>query len=529
MWKKLARMISAALHRQYHPSPGTTKTHLSSRLDVNLSNLELATGHSADVVVRQFTSSGRPMAVVYIDGLADTALINEHILENLLPKKVDSAREGRKYRTAKELIRLIDLPVGEVKTVHTIEQALDRLLCGETILLINGSRVALACQSRGWKARSIEESPTEFLVRGPREAFTEEIRTNTALVRRKIKNPALRVLEMKLGRRTATLINIMYIEGIAQDKLVQEVKRRLGRIDIDGVLESAYLEELIEDAPLSPFPTIAHTEKPDVVAARLLEGRVAIMVDGTPFVLVVPAIFPEFLQSAGDYYERYMIGSLIRGIRIASFFIALFLPSAYIATLTFHPELLPTKLLLTVAASRERIPFPAFVEVVIMETVFEALREAGLRMPRPLGPALSIVGALVLGDAAIRAGLASPATVLVVALTGIASFAIPVFSAAIAIRIIRFAIMLAAAVMGLYGVMIALLIVLVHLTSLRSFGMPYFMPLAPLIARSLADIVVRAPWWALRKRPPLISQEDEVRQAPGLRPGPRWGPSRSKK
>ncbi|MED4797818.1 spore germination protein, partial [Priestia megaterium] len=268
---------------------------------------------------------------------------------------------------------------------------------------------------------------SQTVVRGPRDSFTETLRTNTALIRRRIKSPKLWIESQQIGEFTKTDIALVYIDGIADEQVIQEVKERLSKIDIDGILESGYIEELIQDEDYTPFPTMHNTERPDSVAAGLLEGRIAILVDGTPFVLMVPALFIQFFQAAEDYYQRADISTLIRLMRYMAFFLALLTPSAYIALTTFHQEMLPFALLISIAAQREGVPFPAIIEAFIMEITFEILREAGVRLPRAVGSAISIVGALVLGEAAVQAGLVSPAMVIVVSITAISNFVSPVY------------------------------------------------------------------------------------------------------
>lgn len=321
------------------------------------------------------------------------------------------------------------------------------------------------------------------------------------------------MLEMKqIGTVTQTDVGIMYIKGIANDEIIKEVHTRLDRINIDGILETGYIEELIQDKFLTPFPTLFNTERPDVVAADLLEGRIAIFVDGSPFVLTVPVLFIQFFQAAEDYYQRADIAFLLRVLRFVSFFIALLLPSLYIAITTFHQEMLPTQLLISLASQREGIPFPAFVEALVMEVTFEILREAGVRMPRAIGQAVSIVGALVIGQAAVEAGIISAAMVIVVALTAIASFVFPAFSMAISVRILRFAFMMVAATFGLYGITVGLIALVLHLSSIRSFGVPYMSPFAPFVTADQKDANFRFPHWGLFSRPRFISQQNVIRE-----------------
>lgn len=356
--------------------------------------------------------------------------------------------------------------------------------------------------------------------RGPRQGFTESLQTNISMIRRYIKNPNLWVEKMKKGSVTNTDIALMYIQGICDEKVLKEVKQRLEKIDIDSILESGYIEQLIEDETFTTFPTMYHTERPDVVAGNLLEGRFAIIVDGTPFVLIAPALFVQFFQSVEDYYSRFDIATSIRILRVLVFFISLVAPAVYVAATTFHQEMIPTQLLVVIAAQREIVPFPAVVEALTMEVAFEILREAGVRLPRVVGSAVSIVGALVIGQAAVQAGIVSPAMVIIVALTAIASFATPAFAMAISARLIRFIFIIASAVMGFYGLILGIIMMFVHLCSLRSFGVPYMSPLAPFSSQGVKDALFRVPWWADEKRPESVSKEDKVRQGKDQRPEP---------
>ncbi|HEY8875848.1 MAG TPA: spore germination protein, partial [Desulfosporosinus sp.] len=278
------------------------------------------------------------------------------------------------------------------------------------------------------------------------------------------------------------------------------------------VLESAYIEEMIEDEPFSVFPQIDHSEKPDKIAAAIVQGQVAIFTDGTPFVLIVPTMMTQFLQSSEDYYERSIYATSIRLVRFVFLTLALLLPALYIAITTFHRGLLPTPLLISITAAREGAPFPTVIEVLTMEVTFEALREAGLRLPKPVGQAVSIVGGLVIGEAAVQASMVSPVTVIIVALTGIASFGIPSYSFALAIRILRFGMITLASTLGLYGVLLGVLVMSAHLVSLRSFGVPYLAPFAPFNLKDMKDSLIRLPWWAMGERPRLIAKNNNNRQ-----------------
>jgi len=313
---------------------------------------------------------------------------------------------------------------------------------------------------------------------------------------------------------------ITYIQDLSDETLIEEITQRIKRIDIDGILESGYIEELIQDNSYSPFPQVLVTERPDTAVSNLLEGRVVIVVDGTPFVLIAPTTFYSLFQSGEDYYHHFVISTATRWLRLIFLFISLLLPSLYVAVITYHQEMVPTKLLLTMVDSREAIPFPALVEALLMEITFEGLREAGLRLPKQVGAAVSIVGALVIGQAAVAAGLVSDPMVMVVALTGIASFTIPRYNIAIPFRLLRFPIMLLAGTFGFIGIMMGLLAIIIHLSTLRSFGVPYLSPLAPMKRRDMKDTLIRAPLWKLNTRPHLTGEYNKYRQSSNQKPFP---------
>ncbi|KJS00984.1 MAG: spore gernimation protein GerA [Peptococcaceae bacterium BRH_c4a] len=495
------------------------KAPISTDLDVNLEFLKKILGINSDVIFRQFqvTIDFTRAAVIYVDGLADKNIINDNILKPLM-LEYRMAGFNQNGGNLSDRVKNIGASASDAKEARTMEQLVAGILYGDVALIIDGQETALMFSIKGWPSRGISEPQSEVLVRGPREGFTEDLRTNTTMIRRKLRSPNLVFEDLSIGRVTSTAVLIAYIKGTADPQMVGEVKARLQKIDIDGVLESGYLEEFIEDNPYSPFPQILHTERPDRVAALLLEGRVAVVTDGTPFVLLAPAEFIAFMQSPEDYNERYIISTSIRWLRYIAFGISLLLPSLYIAITTFHQEMIPTRLLISLAAAREGVPFPALVEALAMEFTFEALREAGIRLPRAVGQAVSIVGALVIGQAAVQAGVVSPLMVIVVAITGISSFMNTSFSIALAMRLLRFPIMLLAGTLGLFGVMVGVLAILIHLAGLRSFGVPYLASLAPLHAGDLKDVAVRAPWWAMDKRPTETGKQNPTRQSPGQKP-----------
>lgn len=446
--------------------------------------------------------------LAWIDGLGDKTALREHVVEGIL-------NVGKNMLTNSNLTDGI-IPVIDIKRERNFKKVIDEFMTGSPIIILDGTGEAIIMGLTGYESRDITESNNENNVRGPKEAFTEVLRTNGSLLRRRIHTPNLKFEEKTLGTVTKTKIMIAYIEGITNPKIIDEVKNRINKIHLDSVLESAYIEEFIEDNKFSIFPQIEHTEKPDKVAAALLEGRITLIIDGSPTVIIVPTVFACFLQSAEDYYERYIYTSFVRIFRFIYINISLLFPSIYIATTTFHPEMIPTKLLLTIAASREGIPFPAFIEALLMEVTFEVLREAGVRLPRAVGQTISIVGALVIGQAAVQAGIVSPAMVIVVSTTAIASFSIPAYNVSFALRFLKFPMMIFAGTLGFYGIASALLILLVHLCKLKSFGVPYLSGFAPFMSEETKDTFFRGPWWRMNNRPeifqPLKAKRQSIKQ-----------------
>lgn len=520
LFHKLKFFLNALRHEEHVPKHKSAKTRddFSRHLDRNLNLLQSIVGESPDIIVRRFTI-GNPVNlgafIIFIDGLVDIKQIDEEILKPLMVDALKLSAD-MKFQLGFNSIEEKLVTTGSVERGKKVAAAVDGILSGDTVLMVEGLDEFLVISTRGWEKRAIEEPQSEVVVRGPREGFTETLRTNTALLRRKIRNPDLTFENMRIGKRTGTDVSIAYIKGIADDGLIAEIRRRLDRIQTDSILESGYIEEFIEDAPFSIFPTVARSERPDAVAGKILEGRVAVLVSGTPFVLTVPMLLVEVFQSPEDYYSRAYYGSLVRWIRFVAFGISMLLPAVYVALLSFHQELIPTSLLITLAATREGLPFPPVIEALGMGLIFEVLREAGIRLPRPIGQAVSIVGALVVGQAAVTAGLVGAPMVIVVASTAIASFVIPTLADASAF--LRVILTLSAGVLGAFGIIICLLVILIHLASLRSFGTPYLAPLTPFFATDFKDVVGRAPWWAMWLRPHNFGWNDPERQDFLLRP-----------
>lgn len=500
---------------------------LNEHLRKNLQIVKEALGNSSDLAIREFKMgkpSFHPVAIVYINGLTDMEVVSNFMIERLMnyADHTDEAAPQSPMPLFTEIKEHI-LSVGTIKEITDMDKLLHSLLSGESILLMDDCNHALSCSAQGGELRAITEPTSEPAVRGPKESFVEALITNTAMVRHRIKSPNLWVETMKLGKITQNDVSMMYVNGIVNDKLLTEVKERLGKIEADEIIGANTIEEWINDDVWTLWPTTFITERPDVVAGQLLEGRVVIFVDGTPDALILPATWIEFFQTAEDYYLRWNIASFLRVLRIIAFLITLLGPALFIAFIAYHPELIPTPLLINLTAQRQGIPFPIFIEALLMEFTFEVLREAGVRMPRPVGQAVSIVGALVLGDAAVSAGIVSSAMVIVVAGTAIASFTIPHYSMMDAVRLFRFLMMVLAASFGLYGIGLGVMALVAHTCSIRSFGIPYLTPFAPLILTDWKDTFVRVPKPFLSTRPRLINQKKIKRtgSTQNLGPSPR--------
>ncbi len=465
------------------------------------------------LIVRRFQNKFLKTAkccIFYFEGMVNQDILNENIIQPVLNSNL--LQDISKNNLLEELQYKV-LVTSYVSFNKDIDKIVDAVISGDIIFFLDGYEGALILRARGWEKRAITEPESERLVRGPREGFTESILTNLVLIRRRIKTPEFKTKFKQIGERTRTRVCLCYINDIVSKSILCELEKRLDEINIDAVLDSGYIQELIRDAPLSPFETVGYSERPDVIAAKLLEGRIAIVVDGSPAVLTVPYILVESAQANEDYYNNYMISSFNRLIRTTGMIAAISIPAVYLAIVTYHQEMLPTPVLLSLSASRQGVPFPTSLSFFIMLLIFDILREAGARMPLSIGQAINIVGALVLGEAAINAKLVSAPVVVITALSGILtllnakSFTHIVF--------LRFCLLLAASVLGIYGFIFGFLILVLHLTSIRSFGVPYMLTITTVKNHDGQDSWIRAPWWIMTLRPKIISARNLVRQTVG--------------
>lgn len=484
---------------------------LDGNLEQTIDFINQILGENDDFVIRCFDVFGKyKAAILYFEYYNDKEIIKDTLKSFMyLPRHLE--QKNIKQQELRETLLNDVLFHIEAKVVSNIRHLLQGVMEGNSLILIEGLDEGFLVGARNVDKRSIENPDTERVIRGPREGFIEPLQPNLALLRYRLQTTDFRIKTMKVGRLTSTKVALCYVEGIAEPALIEEVRDRVFVIDIDSIQDSGYLEQFIEDNHLSPFPQVQNTERPDKAIAALLEGKVILLVDGSPFALIMPAIFAQFFQTIEDYTERFLMGSLIRLLRVVALFFALFFPSIYVAIIAFNPELIPTDFAVAVASGRAGVPFPTIVEVLIMEIAMEVLREATIRLPQQVGGALSIVGVLVVGQAAVEAGFVSPITVVVIALTTIGSFATPAYNAAIALRMLRFPLVIIAGIFGLYGTMIGFILIVNHLLSLKSFGVPYMSPIVPGDFQGMKNSLVRSPLWTMMKRPAQFHARNQDR------------------
>ncbi|PQP80100.1 spore germination protein [Paenibacillus sp. PCH8] len=462
----------------------------------------------ADMIYQPLQIGPIRCTLLYIQSIVDTQSMREAIIKPLL-------EEAARNEISPDFIgRVVSGTFFSLENRQgdSAEILVDDIVSGNAALYIEGMSGMIVFSIPNYQKRSVPESSNEVVVVGPQEAFIEDIHVNMSLLRHKIKHPDLKTIKFTIGKYTKTEVFVIYIQGLCKSDILENVLTSLGEIDMDSSLGVSYLSEFLEDHPLSPFPQYQYTERPDTVAAALVEGRIGVMQDGTPFSLLIPVTFFSLMQSSEDYYQRFHSASFIRIIRLLFAVIAFLLPSVYVAVTTFHPEIIPTNLLITIASARENIPFPALIEALIMEITFEGLREAGIRIPKPLGQTVSIIGGIVIGQAAVQAGIVSAPLVIVVSITGIAAFIIPHFELGLAFRLLRFPVLFMGGTLGLFGIVISIYLLYWYMVSMRSFGVPYMQPFAPLVLRDFKDTFVRVPWFQMKKRTKAYTTDNETRQ-----------------
>ncbi len=483
--------------------------NVSNNLQENIKMLKDTFTQDQSLIFREFSIGGVKNVeclAVFIDGMVDLARIDSEIISPLLKmNKTESDTDIYLPSVLKNSITS-----AQVETTSSYDNLLNYLVSGYTVVFIDGYELAISMNTLSINRRKIGEPDTEKVVRGPREGFNESLLTNISLLRSKIKSDSLKLHFRDIGSLTKTKVCVCYMENIISPEVVIEVEKRLDAIDIDGILDSGYIQEMIADEKYSPYRTIGHTERPDVVAGKLLEGRLAIFCDGSPFVLTLPYLFIEYFHVNEDYYNNFYFVTFNRLLSFIGFFITTSIPAIYTAVITFHQEMIPTPLILSISAARQGIPLPTIAEMALILFIFEVLREASVRIPAVVGQTISIVGALIIGQAAVEAKLISAPIIIIAAASGITGFLVPKMEQAIIITRLLF--LLSSAFMGLYGYIFCVIVMFIHLTSMKSFGIPYMLFASSLKAEDQKDTLVRAPWWILKKRPKLLAAKNINRQ-----------------
>ncbi|HWL23267.1 MAG TPA: spore germination protein [Ureibacillus sp.] len=440
-----------------------------------------------DLMSKDLVFNEKNCTILFLDSMVSKEQLQTFVIGPMLEAKIV------------EIDRVVQ--GAELKTVTTLSEIGSKLLEGCSVILIEAQDLAWVVSVAESTFRSIEAPENERSIKSAHDGFVESIATNLLLLRRRMKTPQMKVQSYTLGRLSNKKVNIVYLANLAKSELIEEVERRLTSIDVDQLISSGEIEEFIEDNPYSPFPQMLHTERPDRAISYLAEGKVLILVDGDPRVLIVPITFFAFYQSPDDYNSRWYVGTFFRLIRILSYFISISLPGIYVAIVSYHSEVLPIGILYNVRVSLENVPFHPFVEAFAMQVVLELLKEASIRLPTPIAQTIGIVGGVVIGTAVVEASFVSNIMVVVIGLTAISSFVAPVNEMGTSARLLGFPVMIAAAVLGFFGIAIVLMVLVMHLCKLETFGTPYLAPFAPLKKEDLKDTMVRVPSWKLITRP----------------------------
>lgn len=473
-------------------------------IEDNISYLKNLFSGNNDVIFREFEVNKIKCLIFYIDGLADKNLINDFVMETLLDSNKDFVNLHENLEKF--------MTVSDIKRNFNLKNVIISVLSGETAIFVNGKCEAYIVATRSVPNRGISEPSGESVIRGSRDGFSEILRFNTALIRRRIRDTRLKIEQSTVGVRSKTDIALAYIDDIVNKEVLKNVKNKLKDINIDAILDSGYIEQLIENQKWKIFPQIQATERPEVVASAIYEGKVCIIVDNSPFVLILPSTFSNLFQTPDDYNLRFIYSSFSRIIRLIALIISLVLPSFYVAVTSFHTSIIPTKLAYLISSSRQGIAFLPIFEAIIMEIFLAFLLEAVGRLPKAVGSTIGIVGGLIVGQAAVSAGLVSPVMIVIAALTIISGFMSPDYEATLAIRIFRGIYILMAGIIGFYGIILCTFIFLTYLLEMDSFGIPYLSPIVNMKRKDFKDIFVRYPLYMFKDRPKYMDTQDKTRQ-----------------
>lgn len=494
---------------------------VSRKLNSNIEVLKTLFADADDMVWKRFElerdGGSLSVFILYIDGMSDGEMVERTITRPLLYewrgagiKRKDGENSSERKRTdalsydAFDFIFHYQTESVDMTKTDKMMDAIAAVLNGDSAIFVDGEEQAALLSSKKLPGRSVDTPQKENGLKGPRDSFTENFRTNTALLRRKIKDPKMKEKQGYIGQRSRTVYGLMYLEDLVEPGLLLEIEKRLNGFTIDSIFDSGMLMHLLEEKWYSPFPQVQTTERPDKAASAISEGRVVLVVDNSPEVIILPCTLNSFFQASDDYYNRFGVATFARCLRYLAAFITVLLPGLYIAVTCYYPQILPTEFLLAIVGARSDVTFPVVVEVLSMELLFELLREAGIRLPGQMGNTIGVVGGLIVGQAAVEAALVSTIVVIVVALTAIASFVIPNEEFSSTFRLLKFLMIFLGAVWGLYGIMLGVLALLIHLVSMESFGIPYLMPAVAGSADDgveYQDFVMRKPIFTMKKRP----------------------------
>jgi len=453
---------------------GETMGNLSRELEQNLKIMNSLFEDCEDIKSRKMQlgkEADVSACIFYVEVTVNNLTVEESVIGKLLSRLMD--------KTGEEIYDYLDrnaLGITDVKELATVEEATMGVMIGDGVLFIDGYDKAIKIKSKGYPMMGLTESRTEKVIRGSREGFADAVKMNTSLLRKRLRTPKLKIKEKIIGQYANTTVAIAYIDGLARQSVIDNIEKRIDSLEVDELTDTGIIEQLTEKSQKTPFPIYQTTERPDKAVEEIVKGRVVLFVDNTPIALIMPSNFSSFFQTADDYYNKPSVVSFARVLRYIAAFLAISLPAIYLAVVNYHSEILPMALLESMAKAREGVPFPALLEVLFMELSFELLREAGIRIPGYAGSTMSIVGGLIVGQSAVSAGLISPVMVIVVALTALASYAVPNEEIASAFRLCKYGLIGLASVLGLFGVAIGWLIIIGHMAGLKSFNFPYLYP-----------------------------------------------------
>jgi hypothetical protein len=510
-WRKSVQKSTARFHaREKKAISSIPHESFDASLEKNVAEITKQLGKNMDFVISRMVYAGLPVVLCFFQSLVDTKKLSENVVLPLQNNGMGGAVTRKDAAIVDGEVRdLLDemkqrIVLSDVQVMTDWQNAINELLLGKALLLAEGQTAGLLVGAGKVEKRDISAPETEQSVVGPRESFVEDLGTNLTLIRQRLRDPFLLVESVQLARRGMQGVAVLYLADVANPSIVKEVKRRLDSIVTDTIRGQMHLQEMLEDNPLSLFPQLRPTERPDVICSYLLEGNVAVIVDGAAHALILPITFFQLLDTVDDYYSGWQYATLIRFVRMLALSFSIVVPGLYVSLVAYNPELIPTRLVISMDAARVKVAMPIILEIFAMDLMMEILREAGIKLPRPIGQAISIIGGLVIGEAAVNANLVSPVTVVIVAVTAISSFTAPVYLLGITYRILRFFLLVCGSVLGLYGLLLGLFLIHAHAARLVSFGVPYLAPLSPLRIKDWSDTLIRLSFRKLTDRPSFL-------------------------